>query len=162
MTTPTEFDPVQFRTVLGSFPSGVTVVTAHDGSAPVGLTCQSFFSVSLEPPLIALSVAVTSTSWPRIRDIGTFAVNILAADQQELARQMARSGTDKWAGVSWTPGRSGAPIIAGTAAVIECDLEAEHPAGDHLLVLGRVRALSHELAHQPLVFFRSGFGTLAD
>jgi 3-hydroxy-9,10-secoandrosta-1,3,5(10)-triene-9,17-dione monooxygenase reductase component len=165
VTAGTEFDPAfdaaHFRSVIGSFASGVTVVTALDDAGPIGLTCQSFFSVSLDPPLIALSVAKTSQSWPRIRDAGRFAVNILAADQQALARQMARAGTDKWAGVRWTTGTHGSPVIDGAAAVVECDVDAEHPAGDHLLVLGRVRALSHELSHRPLLFFRSTFGELA-
>ncbi|MTD12569.1 flavin reductase [Nakamurella sp. YIM 132087] len=155
------FDAAQFRSVVGSFCSGVTVVTACLAGELIGMTCQSFFSLSLDPPLVAFSPSAASKSYPKIRQAGRFAVNILSANQEDLARQMARSGIDRWNDVEHRPGLSGAPVIRGVAAVIECDFQAEHPAGDHLLVVGRVRALSQESTADPLVFFRSAFGTLA-
>ncbi|MBM9466649.1 flavin reductase family protein [Nakamurella leprariae] len=156
------FDSNHFRQVIGSFPSGITIVTAMLDGKPVGMTCQSFFSLSLDPPLIAFSPAVTSTSYPSIREAGKFAINVIADGQRDLAGQFARSGTDKWAGVDYELGAVGAPVIGGVAAVVECELETEYPAGDHFIVIGRVKAMSHELMHKPLLYFRSAYSYLAD
>jgi 3-hydroxy-9,10-secoandrosta-1,3,5(10)-triene-9,17-dione monooxygenase reductase component len=150
-----------FRRVLGSFCSGVTVITAASDGL-VGMTCQSFFSLSLDPPLIAFSPSRASTSYPKIREARQFAVNILAADQAGLARQFARSGTDKWKGIDWTPGPASCPLLRGAVASIVCDLDAEHEAGDHYLVVGRVRHLIHNHHRRPLLFFNSRFTALAE
>ena len=108
------FSPRQFRDTLGHYASGITIVSGIDDGEPIGFTCQSFFSVSIEPPLISFSVMKTSTTYPRIAATGRFAVNVLAHDQHTIANQFARSGTDKWAGVAWNPAASGNPIIADT------------------------------------------------
>lgn len=152
-------DPAAFRRVLGHVASGVTLVTATDGATPVGFACQSFSSLSLDPPLVAFFVANTSTSWPRIAKAGRFAVNILAEDQEDLCRRFAVSGADKFAGVPWTAAPGGPPILDGTLAWIDCTLENTVPGGDHLIVVGRVRAL--EAPHDdrgPLLFYRGAFG----
>jgi flavin reductase (DIM6/NTAB) family NADH-FMN oxidoreductase RutF len=146
-------DPVAFRRLLSHFATGVVVVTAADPE-PVGLTCQSFSSLSLDPPLVMFSPARTSTSWPRIRAVGRFAVNILAEDQEELCRRFAVSGGDKFAGVDWHPGTTGAPILAGTLAHVECVLHAVHPGGDHDIVVGSPVSLQETSTAQPLLFFR--------
>src|SRR5580658_9526448 len=112
-------DESRFRDVLGHFATGVTVVTAVDGD-PVGFTCQAFAALSLDPPMVLLAPAKSSTSWPRIAQAGAFCVNILAADQEAVCRAFAVSGGDKFDGVAWTPGVTGSPIITGSLAYVEC------------------------------------------
>jgi 3-hydroxy-9,10-secoandrosta-1,3,5(10)-triene-9,17-dione monooxygenase reductase component len=152
--TMTAVDSTALRDVMGRFATGVTVVTARDGGGPVGFTCQSFVSLSLEPPLVALAPAKTSTSWPRIRRAGSFCVNVLSDRQAAVGRAFARSGGDKFTGVDWDPGVTGAPVLRSTLAWVECRLEAIHEAGDHELVVGRVLAL-HAGEGTPLLFYRS-------
>ena len=113
MTAP---DPAAMRATLGHFASGVVVVTASGPAGPLGFTCQSFASLSLDPPLVSFSPARTSTTWPRIRAAGRFCVNVLAEDQQRYSDQFARSGADKYAGVPWRPGPSGAPDLDRASA----------------------------------------------
>ena len=151
-------DSAHYRQVLGHFATGVTVVTAmHDG-APAGLSVNSFTSVSLEPPLVAFCVTRTSATWPKIRDAGWFCVNILSENQEGVSRVFATRGVDKFRGMGWHPSVSGAPVLAGVLAWIDCTVEAEYEAGDHVLVLGRVRALDVAAEGRPLVFYRGGYG----
>ena len=151
--------PGVLRTVLGSFCSGVTVVTAADDE-PLGFTCQSFTSLSLDPPLVALCPARTSVTWPRIRDVGRFCVNVLADDQEELSQRFAHSGDGKYAGLSWAPAPSGAPMLDGTIAWIDCTLRAEYDGGDHTVVIGEVRDLSALPGRNPLLFYGSDYHRL--
>ncbi|MFG3498056.1 flavin reductase family protein [Streptomyces sp. NPDC047928] len=154
-------DPAEFRRVLGHFASGVTIVTAYDpeGGAPAGFACQSFASLSLDPPLVAFMVARTSTTWPRIARAGAFCVNVLGADQAALCRAFAVSGADKFAGVAHTPAPvTGAPLLDSVPAWIDCTVHAVHPGGDHLIVVGRVQALDATDDGAPLLFHRGGFG----
>jgi flavin reductase (DIM6/NTAB) family NADH-FMN oxidoreductase RutF len=154
------FDQARFREVLGHFATGVTVVTAMEEEGPVGFTCQAFSALSLDPALVVLAPAKSSTSWPKIAEAGWFCVNILESRQEALCRSFAASGTDKFEGVGWSPARSGAPVLDGSLAWIDCELELVHDAGDHELVLGRV----HDLGvgeGSPLLFYRGGFGGFA-
>jgi 3-hydroxy-9,10-secoandrosta-1,3,5(10)-triene-9,17-dione monooxygenase reductase component len=160
-------DPAEFRRVLGHFASGVTIVTAPaaDGEAgPAGFACQSFASLSLEPPLVAFMVARTSTTWPRIARAGVFCVNILGAEQGDQCRAFAVSGADKFAGVEWTPATAtGSPVLAGVPAWIDCAIHAVHTGGDHLVVIGRVEDLgAAEEPAAPLLFHRGRFGRFTD
>ncbi len=155
------FDAATFRTVLGHFCSGITVVTAVDGGEPVGLTCQSFSSVSLDPPLVLFVAAKAANSWPRIRSAGHFTANVLAEDQEALARRFAIRGADKFAGVGWRPGPSGAPVLDHCLAYIDCEIDAVHGAGDHDIVVGRVLELAVTREASPLLFFRGGYGKFA-
>ncbi|RAJ81516.1 flavin reductase (DIM6/NTAB) family NADH-FMN oxidoreductase RutF [Streptomyces sp. PsTaAH-137] len=157
-------DPAEFRRVLGTFASGVTVITATGPDGPAGFACQSFASLSLDPPLVAFMVARTSTTWPRIARAGTFCVNVLAAEQSELCRGFAVSGADKFAGVSYDAAPvSGSPRIDGAAAWIDCTIHAVHTGGDHLIVVGRITALSAPTPPvSPLLFHRGHFATLED
>jgi 3-hydroxy-9,10-secoandrosta-1,3,5(10)-triene-9,17-dione monooxygenase reductase component len=150
------FTPEAMREVLGSFCSGVVVVTAL-GDEPLGFTCQSFASLSLDPPLISFSPARTSTTWPRIRKVGTFCVNVLAENHPELSTRFARSGTDKYAGVDWTPSPKGSPILEGVVAWMDCTLWAEHEGGDHTIVVGEVHDLASDLRLHPLLFYRGNY-----
>jgi flavin reductase (DIM6/NTAB) family NADH-FMN oxidoreductase RutF len=147
-----------FRTVLGHFATGVAVVTAVDEATPVGLTIQSFCSLSLDPPLILLCPGLASMSWPRVERVGRLCVNLLSEGQEQVARQFARSGADKYAGVAWAPSRDTAsPMLDGALAWIDCQVETTYPGGDHLIVVCRVLDLAARTDLRPLLFFQSGF-----
>ncbi|MGW2619434.1 flavin reductase family protein [Streptomyces sp. NPDC001500] len=153
-------DPGDFRRVVGSFASGVTVVTAPTPEGPAGFACQSFSSLSLDPPLVAFMVGRTSTTWPRIARAGVFCVNVLSARQGALCRAFAVSGADKFAGVDHDPAPvSGSPRLAGALAWIDCAIHAVHTGGDHLVVVGRVNALGtgEDADEPPLLFHRGRF-----
>lgn len=150
----------EFRDVLGRFGSGVTVVTALTASGPVGMTCQSFSSVSLRPPLVLFVPARTSRAWPAIRAVGHFTVNLLAESQEWVSNQFARSDADKYAGVSWSSSALGDPRLDGALAWIDCTVETVHEAGDHYLVVGRVVELVAGEATEPLLFYRSAYRRL--
>ncbi|MFE0581733.1 flavin reductase family protein [Streptomyces sp. NPDC058874] len=174
--------PAEFRTVLGNFASGVTVITAPPGGeadrdrdggreanadqetdGPAGFACQSFASLSLDPPLVTFMVARTSTTWPRIARAGVFCVNILGAEQSELCRAFAVSGADKFAGVAHTPAPvTGSPRLAAVPAWIDCRIHAVHTGGDHLIVVGRVVAMGAAGEGDPLLFHKGRFGRLAE
>ncbi|WP_405816590.1 MULTISPECIES: flavin reductase family protein [unclassified Streptomyces] len=158
--------PAEFRAVLGNFASGVTVITAppgEDEDGPAGFACQSFASLSLDPPLVTFMVARTSTTWPRIARAGVFCVNILGAEQGELCRSFAVSGADKFAGVTHTPAPvTGSPQLDAVPAWIDCRIQAVHTGGDHLIVVGRVVAMGAAGEGEPLLFHKGRFGRLAD
>jgi len=154
----------RFRDVLGCFASGIVVVTTMSGEEPVGMTCQSFSSVSLDPPLVTFIPARTSRAWPLIQRAGRFCVNILAADQERISAQMATKGADKFAGIEWTPAAAtGSPVIAGTLAHLDCTIHAVYEGGDHFIVVGRVEHLeTHDpeaAATEPLLYFRGRYRT---
>jgi 3-hydroxy-9,10-secoandrosta-1,3,5(10)-triene-9,17-dione monooxygenase reductase component len=153
-------EAARFRRILGSFPTGVTVVTTlHDGR-PVGLAAGSFFSVSLDPALVGFCVMTTSNTWPAIERSGSFGVSILADDQTDVCRRLAGKDADKFDGLAWSPAPvTGSPLLDGAVAHLDCALEQQHLAGDHWIVVGRVRALDlHRDGAEPLVFCRGGFG----
>ena len=157
MTQAGGVDQGAFRAVLGHFASGVVLVTGmHDGG-PAGFTCQSFFSLSLDPPLIAIAPGKSSTSWPKVASSGVFCANILSSEQEGLAWTFSQSGADKFAGVGWSPAANGAPRLHGSLAWLDCAIEDVHEAGDHWLVTARVTELEGG-SGQPLVFYRGGFG----
>lgn len=153
------FDDAKFRQVLGHFPTGVTVITAMHEGAPVGLAVGSFASLSLDPPLVLFCPGNHSSSWPKIREAGSFCVNILGGDQEHVSRVFASKDPDKFATVGFVPSPiTGAPRINGTLAWIDCDIETIHPGGDHEIVVGRVRDLDASDNNGPLVFYRGGYG----
>ncbi|UOR01290.1 flavin reductase family protein [Leucobacter allii] len=155
------FDEREYRDAMGGFASGVTVITTQAAAGPVGFTCQSFYSVSIDPPLISFSVARTSQSLAALREHGRIAVNFLSAEQQRLSGQFARSGTDKWAGVAWTPAeRGGAPILDGVTGWVAGEIDREIEAGDHLIFLVAVTAISTDPERRPLIFHRGRYREL--
>lgn len=154
----TAVEQADFRSVLSHFASGVVVVAASGPSGPVGLSLQSFFSLSLEPPLVALAPSRTSTTWPVVAEAGSFCANVLRDDQEALCRTFARSGADKFAGVGWAHGPVGAPRLHDALAWVDCEIERVDDGGDHWLVVARVVAMEAS-AGEPLVFYRSGFGS---
>lgn len=153
------FTSQQFRQVLGQYPTGVVVVSALvPGEPPAALTIGSFGSVSLEPPLVAFYPSTSSSTWPKIQAQGRFCINVLGAEQEALCRAFAQRGDNKFEGVPWHPAPSGAPIIDGAVAWIDCEMELVQTMGDHHMVLGRVTALDTQSRDLPLLFFRGGYG----
>lgn len=161
MTESVTFDSAKYRQVLGHFPTGVTVITAAPDGVPVGMAVGSFSSVSLDPPLVAFFAGQSSSSWPKIQAAGSFCVNILSEDQEDVCRRFASKEEDKFAGLGWKPTSSGSPLLEGVIAWIDCDIESVIDAGDHVGVIGRVRDLSVAHDGPPLVFFRGGYGRFA-
>jgi 3-hydroxy-9,10-secoandrosta-1,3,5(10)-triene-9,17-dione monooxygenase reductase component len=154
-------DAANFRSVLGRLPTGVVIVTGGDPEHPSGLVVGSFMSVSLDPPLVAVCPAKTSTSWPALQETGTFCANVLHGDQTELARTFSRSGGDKFAGVPYRPSpATGAPLLEGVAAWIDCKIDQTIEAGDHWLVLGEVLELAVEVDGGALVFHAGALKSL--
>lgn len=148
--------PERMREVLGTFTTGVVVVTAI-ADRPLGFTCQSFVSLSLEPPLVSFNPARTSTTWPLIRAIGRFCVNVLAHDQHELSERFARHGVDRFADVTWRSSPLGAPILDDVSAWIDCEFAHEYDGGDHTIVIGAVRGLHADSLRHPLIYYRGRY-----
>jgi flavin reductase (DIM6/NTAB) family NADH-FMN oxidoreductase RutF len=156
-----EMKQAALRRALGQFATGVTVITAQGPKGPIGFTASSFNSVSLDPPLILWCLAQNSERLGAYRAAPGYAVNVLNADQAEIASRFASKLEDRFAGIGWTEGRNGAPVLDGSLAVFECEHEAIHDAGDHQLFVGRVLRCA-EAGGAPLTYFGGGFGTLAD
>ena len=155
------FDTDGFKDAMSRFATGVTIVSGMEGPEPVGFTCQSFVSLSIDPPFVAVAPARTSTSWPRIARAGSFCVNVLGDHQRPLCGGFAVSGGDKFEGVSWYPAPiTGAPVIEGCLAWVDCGVELVHDAGDHELIIGKVLDLGVGDG-SPLLFYRRGFATVA-
>ena len=148
----------EFRDVVGAFATGVCVVTSEHHGHPAGMTLNSFTSVSLDPPLVSFCAAHSSKTWPHIKAAGHFCVNLLGENQEELCRLFAVSGADKFAEIGYKKAATGAPVIDDVLGFLDCIIEAEHEAGDHVIVVGRVHDL--DVAHEghPLLFFRGGYG----
>ncbi|MEJ3658719.1 flavin reductase family protein [Actinomycetes bacterium KLBMP 9759] len=160
---PGPVSPAVMREVLGHFVSGIVVITANGESGPLGFTCQSFASLSLDPPLISFAPARSSTTWPRIRKVGAFCVNVLAADHEHVSVGFARHGRiDKFAGVNWRPAPSGAPVLEGVSAWIDCRLWGEHDGGDHTIAVGEVLDLGADPSRAPLLYYRGQYGVAAE
>lgn len=151
-------DPRDFRNALGAYATGVTVITAAtpDGKR-AGLTCNSFASVSLNPPLVLWSLVVYSPSMSIFQNASHFAVNVLGASQQALATQFATRSEDKFAGVSWKPGLGDAPVLADAVATFQCRAADRYHGGDHIIFLGAVEAYAYNRA-EPLLFACGSFG----
>jgi flavin reductase (DIM6/NTAB) family NADH-FMN oxidoreductase RutF len=157
-----DIDSTTFRRVLGHYPSGVVGITSRgSGGEPVGMAVSSFTSVSLDPPLVAFLPSKSSSTYAAIRDSGVFCANVLAADQEQVCRAFAAKGGDKFAGVGWVAGATGAPLLEGAVAWVECTIEAVHDAGDHDIVVGRVKDLAVANSAVPLLFFQGGYGRFA-
>ena len=151
-------DAATFRTVLGHFATGVGIITAFDGDEPVGMACNSFTSVSLDPALVLFCAAKSSTTWPRIQKAGKWAVNILSEDDEEVCRLFAQRGADRFRNIQFTTGRTGAPIFRDSLAFVDCETQAEYDAGDHVIVVGKVLELGYASEGKPLLFYRGGYG----
>ncbi|MER6789719.1 flavin reductase family protein [Streptomyces sp. NPDC000658] len=156
------FDATEFRRALGYLPTGVTVITTTGRfGQPVGMACNSFVSVSLQPPLVMFCAGNGSATLIDLRESGRFCVNILGADQGQLCRRFSVKDVDRFAGVPWT-GSAAGPQLCDAIAWMSCAIEAEHVAGDHVIVIAQVNGLRvNEDAAAPLVFHRGGFGSFS-
>lgn len=152
-------DPLVFRETLGHYPTGVAVVTGLDAAGePVGMVVGTFSSISLDPPLVSFSPQKNSASFALLRACDRFAVNVLAADQEELCRRIASGGASKFDGVGWSKAPGGSPVLDDVVAWVECDWYDVIDAGDHHIVLGLVRGLATPRPVPPLLFFQGGYG----
>lgn len=155
-----DFSSRDFRDALGMFATGVTIVTARTASGQlIGLTANSFNSVSLEPPLVLWSLARKAASMAALCDVTHYAINVLTTEQRALAEQFARRDIDRWAGVSYTLGQSGAPLLAGVAATFECFNRSRYEEGDHIIFVGQVEHCSHYRDSSPLLYHGGRFFT---
>ena len=154
-------DQRAFRDTLGRFPTGVTVVTAAGPSGPAGLTTNAFSSLSLDPPLVLVCFERGSRTLPVVRETKRFAVNVLRAGQEDLARVFAskRVAADKFASVTHNV-EHGVPVLDGALAWMVCDLQALHPGGDHEIGVGAVTALGHDADGEPLLFYGGAYRDL--
>ncbi|WP_329562299.1 flavin reductase family protein [Kitasatospora sp. NBC_01266] len=152
--------PDELRRVFGAFPTGVTAIAALVDGTPVGLAASSFTTVSLDPPLVSVCVAHTSTTWPLLRDRARIGVSVLGAHQESACRRLAARDGDRFQGLDWRVTPAGAVLIEGAGAWFECGIEQHLRAGDHDIVLLRVHALDADRAVAPLVFHASRFRRL--
>jgi flavin reductase (DIM6/NTAB) family NADH-FMN oxidoreductase RutF len=153
-------NPDEFRSVLGRFPSGVTVVTtkARDG-ADHGMTVSAFASVSLDPPLVLICIEKNASAYAALTDAPGFVVNILSASQEQLARRFAIVDIDRFEGIGYTRSQNGFAILDDVLGVIECNVSAKHDAGDHTIIVGEVEATRAE-SGSPLLYYRGGYAQL--
>lgn len=156
------FDPREFRNAVGCFATGVMVMTCKGGAeGMIGVTMNSFSSVSLDPPLVSFCVADSLTEFQTLLETDHFALNFLRADQQDLSNQFAKSGPDKWQGVEYREGPNEAPIIEPNHAVLLCTKHAQYECGDHWIVVARVDEFEYGDEGPPLLFYKGSYRDLA-
>jgi 3-hydroxy-9,10-secoandrosta-1,3,5(10)-triene-9,17-dione monooxygenase reductase component len=153
-------DPRSFRDALARYATGVAFVTAAPDGQPAGLIVNSLTSVSLDPPLVSFSPARNSLTWTRMRGAGRFGVNVLGRWHKPFARRATPAGADRFADLDWEPGPSGVPLLTDALATLDCEIVAEHPTGDHWIVVGRVDHLGISPDADPLIFYAGAFGAL--
>ncbi len=147
------FSPAEFRLALGTFATGVTIVTARDATGTlVGLTANSFNSVSLDPPLVLWSLSRRAGSMPTFTRGSHYAIHILAADQVPLAQRFATKDIDRFAGLEWREGANGVPLLDGAAARFECFNRSQYEEGDHVIFVGEVEHCERREGAQPLIY----------
>ena len=153
-------DARAFRDALGRFATGVAFVTAAPDGEPAGLIVNSLTSVSLEPPLVSFCPSRSSLTWSRMRRARRFGVNVLGRRHERFARRATPVGADRFADLDWELGRGGAPLLTDALVSLECEIVAEHAAGDHWIVVGQVHNLRLAPGEDPLVFFAGEFAGL--
>lgn len=153
-------DPKKFRQALGSYGTGVAVITTLNAEhVDIGVTVNSFSSVSLDPPLVLFSMANTSNSTVAFNLSKKFVVNVVAHDQEAIAMNFARPSTADWTSIHTSPADNGCVKISGSLAYLECDLDCTHEGGDHVILIGRVTKFEIGSESPPLMFYKGGFGT---
>lgn len=155
------FDPRELRNALGRFATGIAVVLARDEDGPIGVTVNSFSSVSLDPPLVLFSMARTLYSLPRMERADAYTVNVLLEGQEAVSNRFARPGADKFVDIALKAGHTGAPVLHPALASFECVPHAHYDGGDHVIFLGRVVHLHLEGEGDPLLYYRGGYRALA-
>lgn len=156
-------DPRLFRDTLGCFATGVTIITsvAADGEL-LGVTANSFNSVSLDPPLVLFSLHRRAFSLQAFEQAGFFAINVLRDSQKQLSNVFAKALVDKWSGVDYEIWETGCPILTGCLASFECETQATHDGGDHVIFIGKVRRMSCSVTGAPLLYYRGSYCSLTD
>jgi flavin reductase (DIM6/NTAB) family NADH-FMN oxidoreductase RutF len=155
---PDGFDPVSYRRALGCYPTGVAVMTAITPAGDhVGITVNSFTSVSLEPPLVSICLGKHLARFESLTSADVFNLNILREDQSDLSSQFAGSGREKWLGVRFRIGGNGIRILEPNLALLECERHHNYRAGDHDIVIARVRGFHHDGGAAPLLFYRGAY-----
>jgi 3-hydroxy-9,10-secoandrosta-1,3,5(10)-triene-9,17-dione monooxygenase reductase component len=166
MALPAPVDPRRapdaraFRDALGRFATGVAFITAAPDGEPAGLIVNSLTSVSLEPPLLSFCPSRSSLTWSRMRRARRFGVNVLGRQHERFAIRATPAGADRFAGLDWEFARGGVPLLTDALATLECEIVAEHPTGDHWIVVGRVDDLRIPPIKDPLIFFAGAFRAL--
>jgi flavin reductase (DIM6/NTAB) family NADH-FMN oxidoreductase RutF len=153
-------EPTDLRRVFAAFPTGVTAVAALVDGVPAGITANSFTSVSLDPPIVSVSVAHTSTTWPVLRKAARLGISVLGAHQERHGRALSERRGDRFDSVRWWATADGAVMLEGTSAWLDCGIEREIRIGDHDLILLRVYALDADPAVPPLIFHASRYRRL--
>lgn len=159
MASEPEIDPRAFRSALGQFCTGITVITTMCDDGPVGFACQSFAALSLDPPLVLFCPTKVSRSWAAIESAGRFCVNVLHENQKDVSARFGSKESDKFAGIDWEPSLLGSPIIGGSLAHIDCTVHSVLDGGDHFVVFGLVSSLSDvpKEKPRPLLFYRGEY-----
>lgn len=159
-----DLSPENFRKACGFWATGVSIVTTRDvDHTPFGLTMNAVTSLSLTPPLFVICVDNKSDTLEPMKRSGVFCINVLSAGQQDLSNRFAKKGQDKFDGVGFERGATGAPMLDGRLMAIDCQVTAVHPGGDHHIFVGEVRAISLPPSEdlQPLLYYRGRYGALA-
>jgi len=156
------FDTRAFRAALGCFPTGVAVITATTGSAPMGITVNSFTSVSLDPPLVLWCIDRKSDRYGVFTAAKGYTISILGTEHENVSARLAKQGEHKLDGVALEATELGPPALCDALAVFECTREAVHEGGDHAILIGRVLRFHRHHAGAPLVFFKGKYGALAE
>jgi 3-hydroxy-9,10-secoandrosta-1,3,5(10)-triene-9,17-dione monooxygenase reductase component len=156
----TSLDTSHFKEVVGHYATGLVIVSSHSDEGPAGFTCQTFGSLSLEPPLVLFAASTNGNSWQRVQRSATIAVNVLGADQEPLARLFATSGIDKFRETPWGSAPGGSPLLEGAVAHLEGQVVSIVTFGDHDVCVLEV-TYAHASREHPLIYFRGGFGALA-
>jgi flavin reductase (DIM6/NTAB) family NADH-FMN oxidoreductase RutF len=162
MTARKPLDPLAIREVLGAFPTGLTVVAALLDGEPIGLAANSFTSVSLEPPIVSVSMGHRSTTWPRLRTAPQLGISVLGEHQETIGHQLSGPSADRFVGLDWRSTADGAVLIDGASAWLEGMIYREVPAGDHDIILLRLTAINADHRVEPLVFHRRRFRQVTD
>jgi 3-hydroxy-9,10-secoandrosta-1,3,5(10)-triene-9,17-dione monooxygenase reductase component len=156
----TTFDQKEFRKIMGTFATGITVVTTMHKSAPVGITVNSFTSVSLDPPLVLWCLANDADSYDIFANCKNFAVHILHEEQEEISQIFSTKNSSKFENLQWETGEFGAPILKDCASCFQCETEIGYSGGDHIILLGRVKAIENNTEKHPLVYHNSNYHAL--
>lgn len=153
-------DEMSIRRALSEFATGVTVVTTSGPGGPYGFACQSFSSLSLNPPLVLFTVMKSSRTWPHIEASGTFTVNVLTEEQKSVSAAFGRRGEEKFSHGHWEASPLGNPVLGGCAIWIDCTVDAVYDGGDHHIVVGAIKDIGHRQDSCPLVYHRGSYAKL--
>lgn len=158
LTIPT--DPLQLRSIYSCFPSGVIALCGDNEGTPIGISVSSFTTISLEPPLVSVSIQKSSATWSQLRRLPRLGISILAEDQGSICRALAGRG-DRFQNINWGQTPEGAIFVDGSAAKFDCSIVQEMEAGDHFIILLKVEAMDADLSQQPLLFHHSDLRRMA-